>query len=92
MKAGATAAVKPGARRRKPNAIADDDQVEEERVAVVLQTSRLTGRNGRPVPRRTTALVTVERALSLMLQGDAREATPAETEAAEDAEAPVYID
>lgn len=79
-----------GARRRKTAEVAPAS--EEERVAVVMKTSRFTGRHGRAVPRRTTALVTVERGLKLIVNGDAREATPEETRAAQSAASPVYID
>lgn len=90
-KAGKPARI--GARpRRKSDVVTDAPAPDQDRVAVVLQTSRLTGRHGRAVPRRTTALVTVERALGLIVQNAAREATEAEGAAALLAEPRVYID
>lgn len=82
---------RPGARPRK-SAAPEPVEPEADRVAVVMQTSRFTGRNGRAVARRTTALVTVSRGLELIIQNAAREATSEEFAAALAATPRVYID
>lgn len=84
--------VKTGARPRKGAVQADDVSPDPDRVVVIMQTSRFTGRYGRAVPRRTAALVTVERGLDLLMQGAAREATAEESAAALAADPPVFID
>lgn len=84
--------VKTGARPRKGAVQADDVSPDPDRVVVIMQTSRFTGRHGRAVPRRTAALVTVERGLDLLMQGAAREATAEESAAALAADPPVFID
>lgn len=80
---------KTGAKaRRKPEV--EPTEPEGERVAVVLKTSRYTGRNGRAIARKRTVLVTIERGLKLVMLDDAREATEAEAAAAR--AAPVFLD
>lgn len=80
-------AAKTGKRPRKTAPVEDAAAPEEDRVAVVLKTSKYTGRNGRAVARKTTVLVTLDRALKLIMLDDAREATDAEKAAAV-----VYLD
>lgn len=72
---------KTGARTRKKAEI-DPAGPEPDRVAVVLKTSRYTGRNGRAVARKSTVMVTVDRGLKLIMLDHAREASEDEAAAA----------
>lgn len=80
---------KTGRRVRKADE-AEAVEPEAERVAVVLKTSRYTGRHGRAVARKSTVLVTVDRGLKLLMLDHAREATEAEAAAA--LVKPIYVD
>lgn len=81
---------KAGARRRNKPETDPAPDTDADRVAVVLKTSRYTGRQGRAIARKTTVLVTVDRGLQLIMLDHAREATEAESKAA--AVAPIYLD
>lgn len=69
-------------KRARPKAEAEPVADEGDRVAVVLKTSRYTGRNGRAVARKTTVLVTVDRGLQLIMLDHAREASEDEAKVA----------
>lgn len=77
-------------KRRRPKAAPAPVEAEGERVAVVLKTSRYTGRKGKAIARKTAVMVTVERGLNLIMLDHAREATEAEAAVAH--ATPVFLD
>ncbi|WGM45241.1 hypothetical protein KOAAANKH_00102 [Brevundimonas sp. NIBR10] len=75
------AAPRAGARSRKPRSQAPAEAAGRP-AAIVLLTSRVTGPDGRAVPRRTIVLAAAARADDLVGRGWARPATEAEADQA----------
>lgn len=71
--------VKAGARPRRAKGAENVETEKGEIVGIVLRTSRVTGADGRAIPRRTVALAKSGRADTLIGRGWARAATDAET-------------
>lgn len=74
-------AAKPGARKSRKSS-AEPESEADEIYAIVLQTSKILGPNGRAIARRTAVLAPGRRADSLIGSGQARPATDAEARSA----------